>query len=669
MAQTSLTPKDIAIIKRIAQATGIPADAAAGFFMAEGGTKKGGTALAMNPRFLYGMKSRSPAERKKGITRKGKLGSEAARKRQVTSRLRGTLAEKLGSKGDAAYHATAQTVFKEIYAVSPEWAVRCGAWGYFGIIGKYAVGAYGGSYRKFYEAFRSNPHEASIKAAIAWWNHKGNAKKKKHAIERNWPEMTRGYLGVYDPKRNVGLKYAAKLEKWSKIYLAQTGGVAAAAAPARRIALLGDSNSKLMNGLYASHFSGDKILQLKPAVGRPTHWFLALLRALEAKDPSLAMPKQGGKAKAKQLIEFKPEIIHITAMGGNDTSRTLAKKDISQLGEDAKALFEIIKKYNGTVHGPPQARPGAKSAVAGVFRDGEGAAERYSRARAKVGQILKKAAGQVGISFFNPYDSDLGDLNIKGGYATDGIHLEGPMAARHFAGAAKMLGGATSGPGGGTYVGSGLYAPSTGAYDPDDPEGRLAQGEEEMAAKEREKKAAEMRTKAFRKAVEKAFKSQFNKDAQGNIVGPADRSKMDTASFEQDLDRAKSMQRMTADQVVNQAFEEQNAPTPDQLAATVENPDEEIEAPTANGRILKKYVKKLNQHQPDFNFDEFYEEVDVYLKDRSEDLFPKSGRDYVFGDEHWKAFVVVRNLKDKKQAVSESYKFLGNLVKEIKQKW
>ena len=193
--------------------------------------------------------------------------------------------------------------------------------------------------------------------------------------------------------------------------------------------------------------------------------------------------------------------------------------------------------------------------------------------------------------------------------------------------------------------------------------------EQKEQAKEREKKAAEMRTKAFRKAVEKAFKSQFNKDAQGNIVGPADRSKMDTASFEQDLDRAKSMQRMTADQVVNQAFEEQNAPTPDQLAATVENPDEEIEAPTANGRILKKYVKKLNQHQPDFNFDEFYEEVDVYLKDRSEDLFPKSGRDYVFGDEHWKAFVVVRNLKDKKQAVSESYKFLGNLVKEIKQKW
>ena len=84
---------------------------------------------------------------------------------------------------------------------------------------------------------------------------------------------------------------------------------------------------------------------------------------------------------------------------------------------------------------------------------------------------------------------------------------------------------------------------------------------------------------------------------------------------------------------------------------------------------MAKYKKFLQKYQPDFDFDKFYGEIDSYLKSvNKEDVLPD--RDYVFGDEHYKAFVLVRNLKDKEaqQALAEGLA-LRHLIREVREKW
>jgi hypothetical protein len=518
--------------------------------------------------------------------------------------------------------------------------------------------------KKFYEAWKQNPHDTGIKAAIDWWNHPWNKSKRQHAMNRNYQRITIGYLG------GKGTWYGPTLERAAGIYRRQQkmGDTVRAATSARRIALIGDSNAKYLNAQYASHFSGDRTLSLHINGSGAGRW-VQILRKVQSGNA-------GGSKMAQKLLDFKPDVIHVTSIGGNNSNRGETQAQIDAwVKNEVRPLFEIIKRYGGSASGAVQADPEyVKKKKDGSVVAIPGGERSWNVLRSRVNVAMAKAANSVGIPFWNPFTKNSYDTSgwagkKIAGVAQDGLHLrDSAMAAAEFASRTRMLGGATSGPGGGAYIGSGGSASPTGAYDPDDPEGRLAAGEEEMAAAEKKRQVdAEIRKK-FKSAFEKAFLSQFDPAmvAQGKL-GPATQG-MDAESFKADLAGAKDFQRNRGE-VVAQAFEEQNAPTPDQLAATVDNPDQEIEAPSAEGVILKKYVKKLKQHQPDFNFNSFYEEVDAHLKGRSEEFFPKSGRDYVFGDEHWEAFVVVRNIKDKKQAVSESYSFLGDLVREIKLKW
>ena len=647
------SPRDVQIIEAVAKGAGIPADVIAGIFYNEGGGRKDGTALAMNPRFIYGM------------TSKGTRGNRDPQT-SLVAKLRGTLAAERGSRGKAAYKKAAKKVFREIYAHSPYWAVRAGAWGYFGVLGIIAMKRYGGvtstAARKFYAAFKETPHQAGINAAIDWWNDPQNAKKRVHAHNRDWAKITVGYLG------GKGTWYAPRMKENAGIYRKERGmtGVDGSSGPAaRRIALIGDSNSATMTPLYASHFSGDKVLQTKHAAGAPTNWFLSLLKALEAGDPSLAQQNRNGREIIAQLIDFKPEIVHITAMGGNDTGRTINSADLKKLEKDAKELFGIIKKYNGTVHGPPKSRSGATSSYkkSSFHSSQPNAAEKYAAARAKVGEVLDKAASEVGIPYFNPWAGQLGDINKKGAYKGDGIHMRSGAAQAHFDAAKSMLGGGTSGAGGSSYT-SDSYITGVSGTDSETAQ-KVAAGDEAVAASAEEKRRQAAIDKKFRAAFEKGFTAQFAGGSRD-----ADASRIASSGFEDDIKDLRAKVSSNED-IVDQAFENQDAPTPEELNDKVEDPNLEVDAPGSGGVILKKYLALLKQYQSDFAFDGFYEEVDVYLKDKSEELFPKSGRDYVFGDEHWKAFVVVRDIKDgkQKQAISESYQFLSSLVKEIRSKW
>ena len=118
------------------------------------------------------------------------------------------------------------------------------------------------------------------------------------------------------------------------------------------------------------------------------------------------------------------------------------------------------------------------------------------------------------------------------------------------------------------------------------------------------------------------------------------------------------------------ARQSQEAPAEKDLSIT--GGDEEVSlGPGKKGTILKKYIPILKKHQPDFDFDKFYNDIDSLPINVKEKVLPKNGRDYFFGPEHWNAFILVRDLKDKEHAnaVSESYKYLRRLIHEVKQKW
>ena len=655
----------ISKIEEIAKGTGVPADIIAGIFVNESGGRN--RALAMNPRFIYGKSS------------SGRDSKTRSPQKWLMKKLVGTVAEQYGSAGKSAHGKTAQKVFKEIYRHSPYWAVFCGAFGFLQVLGSRGMKRYGkGSdgARKFYEAFQSDPYRVGVNAAIDWW--KSNPAAKQLALNRDYRGVTIKYLG------GLGTgAYEATMRRAADIYRRQTGmqGGEVATSPARRIALIGDSNAATMTPLYASHFSGDKVYKAKPASGAGTEWFLFLLRAVQAKDASKAPPKRGGKKIAKDLINFKPDIIHITAMGGNDTEKTTSKSGLKEIEKNAKALFTIIKTYKGTVHGPPKNRPGSASTnPKSVFHKSKGnnASERYTAARQKVAEVLQKAAADVGISFFNPFGGQIPDMTRKGSYKGDGIHMAAGAARAHFNAAKAMLGGATSGAGGVSYssgvdAASGGASTGTGSGTSAEDEHAIAMSAEEREARAKERREREEIRKKYRQAFDSAITAGLEsgkesyEDLKNVFQTQTNLGKVAIASYKHKDDPGK---------IFDTAFKNQNAPPAEKLGQNVEDPDKEIESQSADGRILKKYIAVLNKHQPDFNFEDFYSEVNTYIAkgfgmDAIEDLFPKSGRDYVFGDEHWRVFVLIRDLKDKisAQNVSESYRFLGNLVREIKQKW
>tara|TARA_Y100000310_G_scaffold344061_1_gene454875 strand:+ start:4336 stop:6327 length:1992 start_codon:yes stop_codon:yes gene_type:complete len=646
------TDANISAIQQVSAGTGVPEDILAGLMVIESSGKP--TAQAANPRFIWGI----PASKS---VRSRLAGTKAA------AHAAGRVRRKDGTVIKSAHGGGARKVFNEVYAVSPYWAVRICAWGYFQVLGKFAMRGYGGppsgdaaSAKAFLDHFRSDPHAASIKAAISWWNNqKYSAEKKKFANDRNYAKTTEGYYGGYKKS------YAQKLEKYSGQWRRRhgtKGGKAVAAAPSanRRIALIGDSNAKHLNGMYASYFSGNKTLQVAPAVGAGADWFLALLRAVEAKDPSKAFPIRGGKEKAKQLIDFNPEIIHITSLGGNNANQGGSPATLDAWAKKhVRPLFQLVKKYNGTVSGAVTIDPNLVKTYKGAVVDiKKYNASSWQELRSRVNDTMAKVASEVGISFWNPYSTKSYELRPKGkGY--DGAHMTRKMASAEFASRAGMLGG-SSVYSGGSYVagmdsvgGASAAAAAPGEdyayYDPranDGKGGMVHPGERGYVRQQRT--AAEI---AQRKELEAGMMTALQALA---LRGGTHRT-ISNKDMEAALEKLKK---------------KQNAPPPEKLAV-VGGDDEVPLGPGKKGRILQKYVPILKKHQPDFDFDKFYSEVDKLAPLVAEKILPKHGRDYVFGDEHWDAFVVVRDIKDEEHAkvVAESFGYLRKLVSEVKRKW
>ena len=72
---------------------------------------------------------------------------------------------------------------------------------------------------------------------------------------------------------------------------------------------------------------------------------------------------------------------------------------------------------------------------------------------------------------------------------------------------------------------------------------------------------------------------------------------------------------------------------------------------------------------PDFNFNDFYDDLDKYFGS-AEDMLQPQGKDCVFGDEHYAAW---SKLQQKKQMqspyVSEAKSFLKRLIDEMKKRY
>jgi len=112
-------------------------------------------------------------------------------------------------------------------------------------------------------------------------------------------------------------------------------------------------------------------------------------------------------------------------------------------------------------------------------------------------------------------------------------------------------------------------------------------------------------------------------------------------------------------------------PTPGPKPEPEPKPDTDKEASESacpKGVFVSKYKRFLAQ-VPDFDFVKFYSDLDKYFGSAEEALKPQ-GKDCVFGDEHYAAWI---KLQQKKQTgvpyISESMRMLRGLIKEMKKRY
>ena len=176
-------------IKEVAQSAGIPERIVAGLMMKESSGNP--TVIAANPRFIFRDKDGASQE--------------------IKDKLRGALAEQKGQAGEAAYRGEARQVFKEVYQVSPYWAVRIVAWGYFQVLGGFVTNRNDDqSAISFYQKFITDPQRASIDAAKAWWSK--NSSATSAARNNNIPKVTKMYFG------SANENYTQIVEKFASKY-------------------------------------------------------------------------------------------------------------------------------------------------------------------------------------------------------------------------------------------------------------------------------------------------------------------------------------------------------------------------------------------------------------------------------------------------------------------
>ena len=97
----------------------------------------------------------------------------------------------------------------------------------------------------------------------------------------------------------------------------------------------------------------------------------------------------------------------------------------------------------------------------------------------------------------------------------------------------------------------------------------------------------------------------------------------------------------------------------DEITSGSDNKKHKKEMKVAGGRFVSKYKTFLEEH-PDFDFDEFYSDLDSYVEGGADGALPEYGKDYVFGPEHMGAWnILERSISDQADIVSEIVKFGG----------
>ena len=319
--------------------------------------------------------------------------------------------------------------------------------------------------------------------------------------------------------------------------------------------------------------------------------------------------RSGGNKHAKQILQHGVTQIHCTSLGGNDGGRAYKDSTLkAYIERKIKPLMQLMAKYPGSTFAGP-VPVGAKR----TYKD-----MNSNVLRAKMNNAMAAAAREVGIAFWNPhgeYSYDPAALDSR----KDDVHITSRMAKQEFGARQGFLGGQA--------------VASAGASS-----AVIAQNEKEADA--------QRRMQDWKRNTQIIQNLMKHKDQIAKMGPPT----------------AKQVKAAIA-----QAKAAQNAAEPDSLGG-----DETIvPLPSGNkGRVLAKYVDFLKKHQPDFDFDKFYKELDVYLKSvKKDDMLKK--RDYVFGEEHYDAYILVRDIKDREsnRALAENLRMLKNLVNEVRMKW
>ena len=464
-------------------------------------------------------------------------------------------------------------------------------------------------------------------------------------------QYTKRYRRGWRNRTNIEYKIATgqDIPKGFRKPLETTGTANKSDMSGERIVLIGDSNSYQLNKYYASHYKsqGADVHQFTYGGTGCDYWRKVIERydSLDGKrvSPSGKIDRgvwrlQTGGKKGWKAGPVGPTQIHVVCLGGNNMNRIYKESTLrAHVDGCIKPLMRLIKKYNGTFAG---------TVPVGSRRRGK-TGEPSNVLRARMNAEYEKAAKEIGISFWNPtaniaYDTDA--LSKR----KDSVHITRTMARQEFESRKSWLsGGASSGVG---FVGGGsMQGIAAGGGDN---KGRFDHLKVDVSVE----------------------------DFLGQYAAMRQRDKSKDKSFEEMRDEyrksySKQMKKMFGDNYVDQYARDPrygDKPEDAEKPSTPQKPGDPAQGKPANGcpegRFVNKY-KNFPTQVPDFNFNDFYDDLDKYFGS-AEDMLQPQGKDCVFGDEHYAAW---SKLQQKKQMqspyVSEAKSFLKRLIDEMKKRY
>jgi len=479
----------------------------------------------------------------------------------------------------------------------------------------------------FYSAFKSDPQTTSIKAAIAYWNSKENSWKKKYAQKRDWRKLTIYYLGGH--KKD----YESTIKKYSGAYLKQGGHTAPRGDSADatfkdpRIVLIGDSNAFHLNSEYKKHYSTQdvRVLPLSWSGSGCRQWLEILTKVVEASGGKPITGSNKIADMARKIYKFNPTSIDVTSLGGNNINQSYTESKIqSHIGGCVKPLMKLIKRFDGTFAGPV---PVGEELIGKT-------GERSNLLRTRINAAYEKAAREVGIPYWNPtaniaYDTaEMSKRKATG--AGDGKHLTSKMAHQEFKSRKAFLAG---------------NAAQAGGTSP--------RGDAEAKIQKSDKELLDWFYRRISDTQGKRFKSGWK---MNDMLAMARR----------ELEKIHGMPSGALDKPGG--ISTVDLPPPQVQEPSRPSPEEPPTSACPGGEYTSKY-KNFKAQVPDFDFSTFYSELDKYFGSAEEVLKPQ-GKDCVFADEHYTAWVKLQKRKQQEAPyVAESFSLLHSLIREMKKRY